>query len=82
MSKAMRPLAGRQWRAAADKRPVLSLPEAKPPAARLPAAPTAPRATAQALPRVSPREEAAREMARKIADRYVSRDGRILKPWR
>jgi hypothetical protein len=71
-----RPLAGRQWREAA-KRPVLRLP--RQPVARTPAAP---KATVQALPKVTSRSEAAREMARRIADRYVTRDGRVLKQWR
>jgi hypothetical protein len=38
----------------------------------------APRATAQAQAPVSPRDEALRQQARTVADRYISRDGKIL----
>jgi hypothetical protein len=71
-----RPLAGRQWREAANKKPLLRLPEAKP-SATPPKRPAAAPAT-QTQP--SPIDGAAREMARRIADNYCTRDGQRLPP--
>jgi hypothetical protein len=63
-----------KWQLQAKPAPV-----ARPPAKR---PPVAPRATSQAKPVLSPRDQALRETAKTVADKYVTRDGRILKPWR
>jgi hypothetical protein len=68
MTDATRPLAGRQWR-------VTKAQAQQPPAKQPPAAPST---KASRAPTVSSRAEAEREAARRLADKYITRDGRRI----